>query len=307
MALIASPLGRGALLLVGGMAILGVIDNFVRFIAAEAGLWQFHVLRTAMALPLLAAALWAFGLGLRPRRPGLVIGRSVINAAAMLLYFGALPMMPIAQVGAALFTAPVWVLVFSRVLYGYRIGPRRLAAVAMGFLGVVVMLRPDPGDFSLVVLMPVAAGALYGLSNLLTREWCAEEPVGALLAGFFLALGLASAAALALIGWLAPAPEAAPFLLTGWQPVSPGLLGLVLVQAAGSLVAVAMLYRGYQSGETSYLAVFEYSFLIFAAATAWALWGEAVGPADLAGMALIAGAGAIIAWRTGQAEAAAAR
>ena len=58
------------------------------------------------------------------------------------------------------------------------------------------MLRPDPANLSLVTLMPVAAGALYGLSNLLTREWCADEPVGALLAGFFGAMGLAGAAAL---------------------------------------------------------------------------------------------------------------
>ena len=53
------------------------------------------------------------------------------------------------------------------------------------------MLRPDPANLSLVTLMPVAAGALYGLSNLLTREWCADEPVGALLAGFFGGDGLA--------------------------------------------------------------------------------------------------------------------
>ena len=123
----------------------------------------------------------------------------------MLLYFGSLPMMPIAQVGAALFTAPIWVLIFAAVLFGRPIGPRRLVAVGLGFAGVLVMLRPDPANLSLVTLMPVAAGALYGLANLLTREWCAEEPVGALLAGFFGAMGLAGALALALLA-VAPLP-----------------------------------------------------------------------------------------------------
>jgi drug/metabolite transporter (DMT)-like permease len=293
-----NPVALGAALIVAGMAIVGVIDNVVRLIAEDAGLWQFHLLRSAMAMGVLALGLAAFGMALRPRRWDLVAGRSVVNAGAMLLYFGALPVMPIAQVGAALFTAPIWVLVFSRLFFGYRIGPRRLLAVALGFAGVLVMLRPDPANLSLVTLMPVAAGALYGLSNLLTREWCAQEPVGALLAGFFVAMGLVSAAALGLIGWLAPATEAAPFLLEGWRGPTPAFLGWTALQAVGSLVAVAMIYRGYQTGETSYLAVFEYSFLVFAAAAAWVIWGERVDALSVFGMVMIAGAGVVIAWRT---------
>jgi drug/metabolite transporter (DMT)-like permease len=221
----------------------------------------------------------------------------------MILYFGALPAMPIAQVGAALFTAPIWVLVFARVLFGRRIGGRRLAAVGIGFLGVLLMLRPDPAALTPVTLMPLAAGALYGLGNLLTREWCADEPVGALLAGFFAAMGLASAAALGAIWLLAPVPDAAPFLLEGWRPVTGAFLLWTLVQAAGSLVAVGMLYRGYQSGETSALAVFEYTFLVVATLTAWFLWGETLDAASYAGMALIAGAGVVLAWRARAAEA----
>lgn len=149
-----------------------------------------------MALPLLAFAAFAFGMRLRPRRTGAVAARSVVQTCAMLLYFAALPMMPIAQVGAALFTAPLWVLLFSASFFGRPIGRRPLLAVALGFAGVLVMLRPDPSGLSALTLMPLAAGALYGLTNLLTREWCADEPVGSLLASFFAGLGIASLAAL---------------------------------------------------------------------------------------------------------------
>lgn len=288
----------GAALILGGMAVLGVTDNLVRMISDEAGLWQFHLLRSAMVLPLLGLAAAAFGLALRPRRLGAVAVRSGVQTCAMLLYFGALPMMPIAQVGAALFTAPIWVLIFSAALFGRRIGPRQALAVALGFLGVLAMLRPDPANLSAVTLMPVAAGALYGLSNLLTREWCAEEPLGALLAGFFGGLAIASAAALVLLGLVEP-PEiwraAAPFLTAPWRAPSGGVLAWVFVQAAGSLVAVGMIARGYQSGETGSLAVFEYSFLLTASFWAWILWGEALKPVDFLGIAMIVAAGAIIA------------
>ena len=291
-------LGFGAAMIVAGMAMIGFTDNFVRVIAEDAGLWQFHLFRSAMALPLLAAAAWAFGMALRPRRLWAVAARCTVSAVAMLLYFGSLPMMPIAQVGAALFTAPIWVLVFAAVLFGRPIGPRRMLAVGLGFLGVLVMLRPDPANLSLVTLMPVAAGALYGLSNLLTREWCAGEPVGALLAGFFGALGIAGALALALLA-LAPPPaawvEAAPFLTAGWAPPTGRLLFWCFVQAAGSLVAVGMISKGYQSGETSFLAVFEYFFLVSVSFWAWVIWGETLDLASLVGIALIVAAGLVIA------------
>jgi drug/metabolite transporter (DMT)-like permease len=86
-------------------------------------------------------------------------------------------------------------------------------------------------------------------------------------------------------------PEAAPFLLEGWRVPSPGFLAWTLVQAVGSLVAVGLLYRGYQSGETSALAVFEYVFLLTAGATAWILWGERIDALSGLGMAMIAGGG----------------
>ncbi len=302
MRLAPNPIAFGAALLVMAMALIGLIDNFVRFIADEAGLWQFHVLRAAMALPLLALVLWLAGLRMRPRNVGAVAARSVANATSMLLYFGALPMVPIAQVGAALFTAPIWVLVFGWLFFGRPIGPWRVAAVAIGFAGVLIMLRPDPANIGFATLMPVAAGALYGLANLLTREWCAGEPVGAMLAGGILAISGISLVALVLVTIFAPVPDAAPFLLSGWQPVTGALIFWTAIQAVGSLVGVAMLVRAYQSGETSYLAVFEYSFLIFAGYFAWLIWGETMDRWALLGMAMIAASGTIVALREGRAR-----
>lgn len=304
-----TPLALGVVMIVGGMVLIGFTDNFVRLIAEDAGLWQFQVLRSAMALPLLAAAAGIFGLALRPRRLWAVAARCTVQTAAMLIYFGSLPMMPIAQVGAALFTAPIFVQLFAAGLFRRRIGPRRLLAVALGFAGVLVMLRPDPANLSAVTLMPLLAGALYGLSNLLTREWCADEPVGALLAGFFGAMGLASLAALVLLAAVPP-PEAwraaAPFLTDGWRPLTASLTGWTFVQAAGSLIAVGLIARGYQSGETSYLAVYEYSFLLSVSFWAWTLFGETLTAVDALGMALIVGAGAVIAWRSRAPQAASA-
>ena len=272
MPLTAHPVARGASLIVAGMAVIGFIDNFVWVIAAEISVWQFHLVRSAMALPPSRSPP-----RLRPppapEPPGRVALRAAVQGAAMLLYFASLGFLPIAQVGAGLFTAPLFVLLFAALLFGERIGPRRLAAVAAGFAGVLLMLRPDPATMGPETLMPLAAGALYGLGNLLTREWCADEPVGALLASLFAALGLLGAAGCLALA-LFPAAGRATFLTAPWAMPSAPALGWIAAQAVGSLAAVGLVTRGYQFAATSTLAVFEYSFLISASLWAFVLRGE---------------------------------
>ena len=70
------------------------------------------------------------------------------------------------------------------------------------------------------------------------------------------------------------------------------------VQAVGSMIGIALIFRGYLVGEAGYVAVFEYSLLVFASFWAWVLWGQTVNLLALSGMALIAGAGVVITLRT---------
>ncbi len=289
----------GAVLILIGMAIIGCIDNLIRFVAEEAGLFQFHLLRTLIALPILAVIALVAGGSFSPHRWSAVLARTGFLVTSMMLYFGALPVLPIAQVGAGMFTAPIWVLIFSAVFFGHGIGPRRILAVGVGFAGVLIMLRPDVGGLSPLALMPLAAGAFYGMATLSTREWCAGERTLTLLMAFFVGMGivgLLGTVAIAIVG-----PESDGFLARGWSPISGRLMGLVVIQAVFSIIAVGLLTRAYQSAETSLLTVFEYSFLGFATFWGWVLWGEALEPRDFAGLGLITLAGLIVALRRPQA------
>ncbi|RYI30857.1 MAG: EamA/RhaT family transporter, partial [Acetobacteraceae bacterium] len=78
-------------------SVIAFTDNYVRVIARDAGLWQFHFTRTVMAYALLALATVPLGLRLRPKRPKAVLARSAIHGAAMVIYFGALAFLPVAQ------------------------------------------------------------------------------------------------------------------------------------------------------------------------------------------------------------------
>lgn len=284
---------NGAAMIVAAMTVIGMADTLIPRLSQDGGLWQFHLLRSLMALPLLAAAVWWMGWRWRPVRPGMVALRTLCGASSMLIYFGCLGFLPIAQVGAGLFTSPIFVLLFSGLLFGRPISRRQVAAVILGFAGVLVMLRPDPSNLSALIFLPVLAGAIYGLSAVITREWCRDEPAALLLGCFFAALGLAGAVMLAVLAvWPVADPD---FATRGWEAPTPVFLGITALEATVSVVGVGMMIRAYQLGETATLAVFEYSFLVAAVAFAWAVLGVPVTVADLAGIAMIIGSGAALA------------
>jgi len=286
--------------ILGYAIIIGFTDNFVRVIAADGGLWQFHALRGVMAMAILGLAARPLGLRLAPRNLRAVAGRSLIHGCAMLIYFGCLAFLPVATVAAGLFTAPIFVLLISRFAFGHPVGPYRIAAVLIGFLGVILVLGPASGErIGAATVLPVAAGALYALGNLATREWCAGETAETLLAGFFVTLGLFGVIGMgALALWPVPVPEgAAGFVLRGATVPTGRFLIWTFVQAAGSLIGVGLMIRAYQIAAASRVAIFEYVILPASALWSYLLWAEVVSPRAALGMGLIFLAGLIIVLR----------
>ena len=286
--------------ILGYAVLIGFTDNYVRVIAAEGGLWQFHLMRSCMAAVLFGMAALAFGLRLWPRNLRAVVLRSLIHAAAMLIYFGCLAFLTVAQVAAGLFTAPIFVLLFSRFVFGHALGPVRIFAVALGFLGVVFVLTPGSEQpLGWASILPVAAGALYALGNLATREWCDGESAATLTLGFFVALGVAGALGLGVLALMPlPVAEGADgFITRGWVWPSGTFWFWTFVQALGSMIAVGLMVRGYQLADASRVSVLEYVILPISALWGWILWSEVVGALAVLGMAMIFGAGALIALR----------
>jgi drug/metabolite transporter (DMT)-like permease len=241
------------------------------------------------------------GMGrLRPVAPWAVVGRSVLQAGAMVIYFGCLALLPIGVVVAGLFTAPIFVLLIEVGFQRKRVGIWRIAAIAMGFLGAMLVIRPDPAALDPVAFLPILAGLLYAMGAVATRAWCASETTMTLTAGFFVFLTLFGLAGVLLI----PGGEAgaAGFPLRGWMPLTGEVILWTAIQAAGAVVGILCIFRGYLLGEASRVAVFEYSMLVFASFWAWVMWGQTVPGLALIGMALIFVAGCIIAWRSDPVE-----
>ena len=282
--------------MVTGMAIVGIIDNFMKFIAVEISLWQFHFMRSMIAVPVVVIFGLMAGWDLKPCRLWPVLARNMFLTGAMFVYFGCLGFFPIAAVAAGLFTAPVLVMFIDAIWSRRSIGPIRLVTAFVGFIGTILVLKPDVGGLGWANLIPVSAGLMYAIGNVATRKWCEGESAVALLWSYmFLMLVFGGLGVIYL--YFNPG-DPGSYLTRGWVWPSATVWGWIWLQAVFSLVGIGFIMKAYLIGEVTYVSVFEYSMLIFASITAYVLFGDRVGLLGFAGIGLIIITGIVISLRS---------
>lgn len=302
-----NPTTLGAIWIAGGTSLIALSDNFITGVAREMGLWQFHILRSAMVIPVAVtfALLTGQGRSLHPAAPGHVALRSLFGMAGLMMYFAALPSVGIAQAAAGFFTAPVWVALISAVFFGERIGPRRILGVAIGFVGVCLVLEVGARPVKPMALLAVAGGASWALNVIWVRRHCVTESAVCLAVWQFLVLFAGGLAGLALVPALASRLEGMPgieFAAMPWRAVSWSMAGAVFLIGLCGITATGCMAQGYRMGAASIMALFDFSFLFWAPFFAWLVWGDVVSPRTGAGMALIVVAGSLAIWSGARAE-----
>ena len=262
---------KGGLFIAIGMLVLAIGDNYIRFITDKIGLWQFHFMRSFIAIPLLI--LFSFNQNYKiifPKKFKLVFYRTALMVVSMLIYFGCLAFFPIAQVAAGLFTSPIFVIIFSRFIYREELNFIKIASVCIGSLGVLIVLNINIWDFTFGTIFPIFAGAFYALSSITTRKWCKEEDSRSLMFMFFLGIGLTSLIIiifLELNSFFSLLPISKSFITMNLALLDSQSLLIIIIHAFLSVVGGIFITYGYQKGETSFVSIFEYSFLFFA--TSW--------------------------------------
>ncbi|MBU2532531.1 MAG: DMT family transporter [Alphaproteobacteria bacterium] len=294
------PLAAG--LMVMALALLSLQDAIIKLTSSDVSIWQFQFMRSGFNLALLFGGVMLFG-GLRtlpPKRVWAVGLRSLFLVGAMLCFFSGVPFLSLAEIAAGLYLFPLIVTLLSRFVLGEHVDGARLAAVGAGFCGSLLILKPGAADFQAVSLLPISAAFFYACMILTTRRLCRQESPLTLATGVamaFLSIGLFGLL-------LLPPPEAAgslgaewPYLLTGWHELSVWTVLAVMACSGLNLVANISLARAYQTAESSWLAPYDYSYLVFAAAWGYAIWGTVPDALTVAGMVLIAAAGIFVATR----------
>ena len=286
--------------MVAAMAVIGVIDNYIAVISQDVSIWQFMIVRGAFALPIIIM-LSFFGLGtMRPIRTWAVGIRSLLIAISMLFYFGSLSFMPIAQGLAGLFTSPIFILIITAFILKERIGPVRILAVGLGFVGIILVLELEASSLSWVNFIPVFGGLFYALGSVATRQLCNGESTVSLLSMLLTIQCIMGFCALVILSIYGPdVPYGSDgFLLRGWIWPITEVLPYIVLQSVGSILGIGLIIRAYQIGDASYVAVYEYSVFVFAPLYAWLVFSQDMTLVQASGIALIAGAGVLITLRS---------
>jgi len=292
---------RGAAIsMIGAMLILGFTDNFIVFIAEIMSLWQFQFIRAVIALPLIVCIAYLLKITIRPKRPWAVALRSLFLTIAMIFYFWSLAFIPMAQALAGLFTSPIFILIISGLIFRQSISFIQIVAVFIGFIGIIFVVDTEFTELTFFSFLPVFGGLFYAMAAVATREFCEGETTLALLASIMIMQGFVGMCALYIITWIAPeVPNgAAGFILREWVWNINSVMPWITLQAVGAILGIGLIFRAYQIGQASQVAVFEYSALIFGPFFAWVLIGQQVNLMQLLGILLIAIAGSLIALRS---------
>jgi drug/metabolite transporter (DMT)-like permease len=288
--------------LVLGVGIFSLQDLIIKLISADYPLHQAMTIRSLVAAPLLLAMV-AADTGLQSifsQRASLLTVRGLINLVSYTSFYLGLAAIPLANCVALYFTAPLFITLLSALALNERVGPRRWVAVAAGFLGVIVMLRPGSDLFEWAALLPVCAGMTYGTAQVLARRIGSAESAAVMAAysNFVFLIGASMMAAFFGGGAFADEGHASlAFLLRGWT--MPTLTDLLLMMSCGVIAAVALtlLSEAYRSAPANTVAPFEYSALAWSVLYGWLVWGELPDAVGWLGIAIIIGAGLYVLYR----------
>ena len=240
---------------------------------------------------------------LRTRTPGLHLLRGMMLVTANLTFFSALAVLSLAEATAIFFVGPLLITLLSVPILGEKVGPMRLGAVVVGFIGVIVMTKPWQGsearDVSVMIyLLPLIAAFTYAMTQVLTRK-LAPSTKASVMAVYLQGLFIVVSAGFWVVagdGHYAEGLESDSliFLLRAWVWPEGRDLYLFVLLGLNAAVIGYTLAQAYRQADAAIVAPFEYLGLPLAVFWGWYIWGELPDAIVTLGILLILGSGVFV-------------
>lgn len=274
-----TPNLKGALYMMGSMGSFVLNDVAIKVLSDDLPLFQIVFLRGILTTALLAATLAALGLlsfRVPKRDRGKVALRTVFEIIAMVTFLTALINMQIANATAILSALPLAVTLGAALLFGEKVGWRRISAICVGAFGVLLIVQPGADGFNVYSLLALITVVLVAGRDLATRGFSAELPT--------MTVALITAAAICVFGGVMSLTE--PWV----APTGANLLLLAGASVAiiGGYVFSILVMR---IGEVSVTAPFRYTSLVFALIAGWLVFAEFPNRLALTGAAIVVATG----------------
>lgn len=280
-----SPNLTGALLMMATMACFTFNDTLVKMTGGAVPLFQLIFLRGMLTSLLIVGARGRLGrmhFDLKRRDWLLISLRSCAEVCATFLFLSALFNMPLGNATAILQALPLTVTLASAVVLGEAVGWRRLTAIAIGFVGVLLIIKPGAAGFTIWSLYAVGAVCCVTVRDLTTRELSPDVP----------SISVTLIAAMSVMTGAGVMSMFQP-----WAPIS-GSHGMLIAGAAVFILGgYYFSIRVMRVGDVAFVAPFRYTGLVCALILGWAVFGEWPDNWTLLGAAIVVGTGAFTLYR----------
>ena len=273
--------GLGVVLYLAGVVLFALNDALGKWLVADYGVGQLMLLRSIGAGVVLAPMIVSLRLKfVDPRRPGLQALRVLCAAVDTFAFYYATRFMPLADVMTFYMATPLIVTALSALLLGEKVERFRWIAVLIGFVGVLIALRPSPQMFSWAAPIALFGATTFALSQTITRELRGIHWLPLVL-WQFIATGLFGAATIP------------------WVWTTPNLfdLGLMFLVGAVAMLCFVFIVRALSLARASVVAPLQYSAILWAAILGWLIWRDVPTPPIVIGNAIIIGSGLYVAAR----------
>ncbi len=269
-----SPTARGALFMVCATACWAAMMVLVRMLTGDYSAFEILFFRNLVALMLLGPIIAHAGIGvLRTRRPGLHVLRAALSYLGMLGLFYGIARLAVADVVALSFTQPLFIVVLAALILKEGVGLARWRATLLGFIGVLIIVRPGFAEIGLATVVVIVSALLYGGSNVCIKALMrTDTPFQAVVYVNLLMLPMS-------------------LIPTVFFWTTPGWTDLALMAGVGvtGTAAVYMLTRAYAAADASAVVPYDFLRLPFTATAAYVMFNETVDVWTLAGAAVIFG------------------
>ena len=275
-----SPVVAGAILMVLAAFGFSGMNALVRLAAGELHPFQVAFLRFFFGACFLVPWLIRLG-GWRSQRPGLHILRACVTTATALLWFSSLSLLPLAHAVSLNFTAPLFATIGAALFLGETVRVRRWTATAIGFAGVLIIVRPGIAEMTPAMALPLLAAATMTISVLFLKVLTRTD----------------SAPTILLYMNVLPLPFLLVFASFVWQPPSLFAWGIAVAMGALGVLSHFFFTRAFSVADASYVIPFDYLRLPFIAVIAFFAFGEVSDLWTWVGAGVIAGSAIYIAQR----------
>ena len=277
-------------------------DMVVKLLSEIGSLWQLMFLRAILVVLILVtwAVLKKRSDIIKPKRLKWPIIRAFLMSCAYSFFYASLPFAALAQAASCFFTAPIFTCFFAAVILREKIGFWRISSILIGFLGVLYIIQPGTSNMQAVLFLPVLAGASYALAVVITRGFCVDYPSLSLTIihnAFYALVGAFMVTFIPVLPFSAELKAANPFVLSGWVQLTSVILVMIGITSLTHILAMTSSIRAYQIADSSFVAPFEYTYLVFAILIDYIVWQYLPNTEGLIGLTMVISAGVLIAIR----------